>query len=197
MNIDGLDYKDFLPYYLTEKQKIGLGAALKDFSEKTNLYSADFPGEVLQGDLWGRSPLMDFASGQIKNARVLVISNSCDISPENKRELPVYITYAPVIGLAGYAKVLEASGLDKAAIDMKIDAVRTQKVTSMLFLPVGQGMDEEGVALLDRTTSIPYKSFDGHAEKTKLTSLSQVGHYLLSFKLSIHFCRIQEAIARG
>lgn len=197
MNIDRFDYKDFLPYYLTEDQRIGLAAALKDYSEKTNLYTSDFQGEVLQGDLWGKSPLMDFATGQVRAARVLVISNSCDIAPDNKRELPVYITYAPVIGLAGYQRVLESGGLNKAAIQAKIDAVRAQKVTSMLFLPVGQGMDEEGVALLDRTTSIPYKAFDGNGEKTKLTSLSQIGHYLLSFKLSIHFCRMHEGVARG
>ncbi|VVM58931.1 MULTISPECIES: hypothetical protein [Pseudomonas] len=197
MNIDRFDYKDFLPYYLTEEQRIGLAGALKDFSDKTNLYTSGFAGEVLQGDLWGKSPLMDFDSREIKSARILVISNSCDISPDNKRELPVYITYAPVIGLAMYAAALKKSGIDAAVIKAKLQAIREQKITSMLFLPIGHGMDEEGVALLDRTTSIPYKAFNGHAEKSKLTSLSQVGHYLLSFKLSIHFCRMHEAIARG
>lgn len=197
MNIDRFDYKDFLPYYLTEEQRIGLAGALRDFSDKTNLYTPDFPGEVLQGDLWGHSPLIDFASREIKSGRVLVLSNSCDISPENKRELPVYITYAPVISLAGFAAVLKKSGIGDGVIQSKVQSIREQKITSMLFLPVGQGMDEEGVALLDRTTSIPYKAFDAHQEKTKLTSLSQIGHYLLSFKLAIHFCRMQEAIARG
>ncbi|MDH0745774.1 hypothetical protein N5D61_05400 [Pseudomonas sp. GD03842] len=197
MNIDQFDYKDFLPYYLTEEQRIGLASALKDFSDKTNLYTSVFQGETLQGDLWSKSPLMDFPSGQIKQARVLVLSNSCDISPDNKRDLPVYITYAPVIGLAGYVQVLEKHGLDMGAIQAKVEAIRAQKITSMLFLPSGQGMDQDGVALLDRTTSIPYKAFDGHLEKAKLTSLTQVGHYLLSFKLSIHFCRMHEAIARG
>lgn len=197
MNIDRFDYKDFLPYYLTAEQKIGLAGALRDFSEKTNLYTTDFAGETLQGDLWGQTPLMDFPSGKIRSVRVLVISNSCDVSPDNKRELPIYITYAPVIGLAGYASVLEKSGVDVDAIKSKIQSIREQKITSMLFLPVGHGMDEEGVALLDKVTSIPYKAFDNHAEKTKLTSLSQMGHYLLSFKLAIHFCRMHEAIARG
>jgi hypothetical protein len=197
MNIDGFDYKDFLPYYLTEEQRVGLARALKDFSEKTNLYTSEFSAEVLQGDLWGQSPLMDFATGQVRSVRILVLSNSCDIAPENKRELPVYITYAPVIGLAGFAAALQKDGIDDAVIQSKLQSIREQKITSMLFLPAGQGMDEDGVALLDRATSIPYKSFDSHEKKAKLTSLSQVGHYLLSFKLAIHFCRMHEAIARG
>jgi len=197
MNIDRFDYKDFLPYYLTEEQRIGLAGALKDFSDKTNLYTSEFSAEVLQGDVWGQSPLMDFSTGQIKSVRVLVLSNSCDISPDNKRELPVYITYAPIIGLTAFVGALGKAGIDEKSIKSKVQSIQEQKITSMLFLPMGQGMDEEGIALLDRATSIPYKAFDGHEKKGKLTSLSQIGHYLLSFKLAIHFCRMHEGIARG
>lgn len=197
MNIDKFDYKDFLPHYLTEEQKVSLALALRDFSEKTNLYTSEFQHEVLQGDLWGKSPLMDFGSGKFKPTRILVLSNSCDISPENKRDMPVHITYAPVIGLKAYTAALEKSDIDHKVIASKIQSIREQKITGMFFLPAGQGVEEDGIALLDRTTSIPYKIFDGSDEKTKLASLSQVGHYLLTFKLSIHFCRLQEAIPRG
>jgi hypothetical protein len=197
MNIDNFSYKDFLPYYLTEDQKKGLANAMRGFSGHSQLYTQNFQDETLQGDYWAQMPYMDFDSGRKDKIKVLILSNSCDIDQSNSRDLPVYMTYAPIIGLASYEKHLLAKGLDRESVAAKIEAIRTQKITSMIFLPASSEIEDDSVALLDRAISVPYKSFQTETEKRKVTSLNQFGHYLLSFKLSIHYCRMHEGIPRG
>lgn len=197
MDIDNFNYKEFLPFYLTEDQKTGLAGALKDFSEHSKLFSDKFPDDVLQGDCWENTPYMDFATGKKNDIHVVLLSNSCDIDPSNKRDLPVYITYAPVIDFNRYEKLLGASGLDAAKISAKMSAIRGQKITSMMFLPAEGDVAVDRIALLDRAISVPYKAFEDAPNKKKLSSLNQFGHYLLSFKLSIHFCRMHEGLVRG
>ena len=58
MNIDTFNYKDFLPYYLTADQKIGLANAMKNFSGRSQLYTNYFQDDVLQGDYWEKMPLV-------------------------------------------------------------------------------------------------------------------------------------------
>lgn len=196
MNIDNFSYKDFLPHYLTADQKTELAAAMKAFSERSQLYTDKFHGETFQGDYWEKVPYMDY-SGKREKVRVVILSNSCDIDPSNKRDFPVYMTYAPVMGFALYAAALTSRKMDAKVVAKKMEAIRLQKITNMLFLPAGVGVDDECIVLLDRAVSIPYRVFAEEQEKRKITSLNQIGHYLLSFKLSIHFCRIHEGLVRG
>lgn len=197
MNIDSFNYKDFLPYYLTADQKSGLANAMREFSGRSQIYTSHFQDEVLQGDYWEKMPFVDFDSGRKDKIRVLILSNSCDIDPSNPRDFPIHMTYAPIIGLALYEGLLLKSGLDNKVISAKLEAIKTQKITSMIFLPASTDVEVDSIALLDRAISVPYKAFKAETEKRKVTSLNQLGHYLLSFKLSIHFCRMHEAIARG
>lgn len=195
MNIDNFSYKDFLPYYLTAEQKLGLANALKDFSERSHMYTQSFPDLTLQGDYWENIPFMDF-SGKKAPIKVVVLSNSCDIDPGNERDLPVYMTYAPVIGLSKYEQMLVKKGIDGKKVAAKMESIRTQKITNMIFLPASGAVEDETVVLLDRAVSIPYQAFVDTPDRRKVTSLNQLGHYLLSFKLSIHFCRMHEGLAR-
>ncbi|MEE5115721.1 hypothetical protein V2J95_13100 [Pseudomonas alliivorans] len=197
MNIDSFNYKEFLPFYLTEDQKIGLANALKDFSDTSRVFTDKHPEDTLQGDLWEKTPYMDFVSGRKEEIHVLVLSNSCDIDPSNTRDFPVYITYAPVISFSIYKSMLEAKGFDARVVAAKMSSIRGQKITSMMFLPAEGAIGVESIVLLDRTISVPYKAFADAPNRHKLSSLNQFGHYLLSFKLSIHFCRMHEGLARG
>jgi len=197
MNIDTFNYKDFLPYYLTADQKIGLANAMKNFSGRSQLYTNYFQDDVLQGDYWEKMPFVDFDTGRKEKIKVLILSNSCDIDPSNPRDFPIHMTYAPIIGLASYEQLLLKTGLDAKVVAGKIEAIKSQKITSMIFLPASPEVETDSIALLDRAISVPYKTFTAEQEKKKVTSLNQFGHYLLSFKLSIHFCRMHEAIARG
>ena len=196
MNIDSFDAKDFLPYYLTEDQKIGLAQAMKTFPKKSNIFTSLLQDQILQGDCWDKAPIVDVVTGQSDRVRVMLLSNSCDIDPSNKRDLPVSITYAPVIDFDLYRKMLEKQGVDVVSIEAKLNAIREQKITNLFFVPSGN-IDRDGIVLLDRVLSIPYSYFAGLTDKIKLASLNQFGHFLLAFKLSIHFCRLHEGIARG
>lgn len=185
------------PYYLTEHERTELAAALRTFSDKSNLYTFQFPGDVLQGDCFDKIPFYDYTRQKLDFVRVVVLSNSCDIDPSNKRDVPVAITYAPVIRLADYKDALLRAGVASGAVSSKVAEIKRQSITSMLFLPASQSIADECVALLDRVFSIPYSAFVEHSQKTKQFSLNQLGHYLFCFKLSVHYCRLHEAISRG
>lgn len=197
MNIDSFNVENFLPYYLTEDQKIKLAGALKSFSEHSNLYTHLFMDEALQGDCWNKVPYRDFLSGDQFKIHSLIISNSCDISEENDRDFPVNITFAPIFSYSKYENALVKSGIPKASIESKLASIRQQKITHLLYLPAGGNLQESGIAHFDKIFSLPYSIFKKDIDKNKVTTLSQLGHYLLSFKMSIHFCRLQENVPRN
>ncbi|WP_377707234.1 hypothetical protein ACFMKY_06270 [Pseudomonas protegens] len=195
MDIAGFDYKDFLPYYLTEDQKRGLAGALKDYSSVSNIYTQGLQGEVLQGDCWEGVPYIDL-SGRKENIQAIILSNSCDIDQSNSRHTPVYISYAPLFNLEVYESLL-LKKLPEKDVKGAIEAIKSQRTTNVLYLPASVVGTVDSVAMLNMVSSITYKAFEAQAEKRKVRSLNQLGFYLLSFKLSIHFCRMHEAIYRG
>lgn len=195
MNIDNFGYKDFLPYYLTEDQKLGLARALRDFSPSTNIFTQGLQDNTLQGDCWEGVPYMDF-SGAKANIKVLLVSNSCDIDTSNTRHTTTFLSYAPLIDLNAYEKLLNQN-LDHGAVAAKIESIKAQKITNLVYVPASVAGTVDSVALLDRIISVPIKLFQGAEAKRKVFSLNQVGFYLLSFKLSIHFCRMHEGLVRG
>lgn len=197
MDISGFKVEEFLPHYLTADQKIGLAKALADFSSSSNLYSSKFPEDTLQGDCWEGVPYYDFRSGTVADAKAVLLSNSCDMDQNNPRDFPVLVTYAPLLSYAKYEAALRRNGnISEASISGKMDAIRNQRMTNMVYIPAGQGLEEDCIAMLDRASSVPYSMFI-ESRKKKLFSLNQLGHYLLSFKLSVHFCRLHEGIIRG
>jgi len=185
------------PYYLTENERVSLASALKDFSDKSNLYTSNFPAEILQGDCFDKVPYYDYVRNATDFVRVLIVSNSCDIDPSNKRDLPASVTYAPVIRLSDYEAALKRAGVSSSAMTSKVIEIKRQAITNILFLPSGQKINEDCLVLLDRAFSIPYSAFAKSEHKTKTFSLNQLGHYLLCFKLSVHFCRLHEVVSRG
>lgn len=196
MDIDRFSVKDFLPFYLTEDQKVGLADAVKDFSGKSNIYTQALQDEVLQGDCWQNVPFIDI-TGRSGLLNVMLLSNSCDIDQGNDRDLPVNVTYAPLVELSKYEAALEAAKVPEAKLREKVAAIRAQKITSLIYLPALLPGAVERIVQLDKAMSVPYKVFEGQADKRKLFSLNQLGFYLLSFKLSIHFCRMHERVDRG
>src|SRR5262249_8397784 len=119
------------------------------------------------------------------------------ISPENKREFPPRIVFAPLVSLDAYANLLRNSGaVPPEVIENKITSIRKQQVTSLFFVPGGANLQGDHIALLDDLHSLPLKIFLDEQEKSKLFTLGQMGFYLFLLKLSIHFCRFREGIAR-
>lgn len=197
MQISTESIQDQIPYYLTQDAKEGLTRELNNFSNKTNYYTGLYRQDILQGDGWSCLPIINFESGERKSIKGILLSNSCDIDPNNIRELPTKITFAPIIRLNLYEGLLKSKISDPKRISDKILAIKSQRITNLFYLPKGSGLDEEYVALLDDVHTIPYNKFVGQENQIKLFTLNQVGFYLFLFKLSVHFCRFHEKIDRN
>jgi hypothetical protein len=107
MQISEQSIRDNIPYYLTSEQKAGLFKALNDFPHNINYYFSGYENDVLQGDGWKELKIVSFKTGQKESIRGIVLSNSCDVSSKNKRDIPMNITFAPIIPLSEYRKLLE------------------------------------------------------------------------------------------
>lgn len=196
MSISAETIQAQIPYYLTKEQQAGLIKALSEFHRPIQYYIGLYQNELLQGDGWEKLEVIRFEDGARDRIKGIVLSNSCDISPDNKRDTPPKITFAPIIKLASYAQLLLRNGLTQQQIDDRFQAVREQRVNTMFYLPKGGALEEEHVALLDDLHTVPAHAFERVAERKKLFTLSLVGFYLFLFKLSVHFCRFHEEVAR-
>lgn len=188
--------KEQIPYYLTEDKKNALVKALADFPDRFDYYISRYKDEVLQGDGWFGLAAVNFESAQRQPIKGIILSNSCDIDPENRRDLPVNLTFAPIIKLSNYAALLEQHNVDSERIRSKLEAIRLQKVTSCFYLPKGGELADEYIALLDDVHSVPSSSFFTSGSRGKLFTLSQAGFYMFVVKLSLHFCRFHEEVER-
>ncbi|MCB1782206.1 MAG: hypothetical protein KDJ34_19370 [Candidatus Competibacteraceae bacterium] len=196
MQIDTQLIQDQIPYYLSQEAKENLVKALEEFPKNTRYYINLYNNDILQGDGWTSFELINFETGDRKKVKGIVLSNSCDIDPTNKRHTQIKITFAPIIRLERYTKLLKQSGLNDNSIEGKINAVKEQKVTTLFYLPKGNGLDDEYIAILDDLHTVPLDAFKTLTEREKLFTLSQIGFYLFILKLSVHFCRFHENIVR-
>jgi hypothetical protein len=156
-----------------------------------------FEQEMLQGDGWTRLLIRNFETGEKIFINAVVLSNTCDVDPENKRDLPVNIIFAPLVSVGAYINRLVRAGLPRPSIDTKIAAMRRQEVTNIFHVPAGGGLDSEHIVLLGDIHSMPAKIYEEETTKSKIFTLSQAGFYLFILKLSIHFCRFHENLVRA
>lgn len=194
LTLDEID--SYLPTYLTKEQKEGFLRELKDFPN-CNFYMQHMQNEVLQGDGWSGFEIFDFDTGIRRGVRAIVLSNSCDIAPENARAMPTRITVAPLIAASKYERLLVANGIAQSRINSIFEQLRKQLVTSAFYLPKGGALNEDHFAFLEDVHSLPTANFLANTTRGKLYTLSQVGFYLFLMKLSIHFCRMHEGVNRS
>lgn len=186
-----------IPYYLTQEQKIGLASALSDFrTNPASYYINKYLNEILQGDGWSNLEVIRFEDSGRNSIKGIILSNTCDITSENKRPVPAKITFAPIIRLSRYSSKLERAGLTAQQINAKIQAIREQNVTTIFYLPQEGTLDDDYIALLDDVHTIPAKAFEPIQSNDKVFTLSMFGFYLFLLKLSVHFCRFHEEVAR-
>lgn len=196
LNIDSL--KEQIPYYLTSEQKKGLSKALNDFPKGTNYYlgncSDDIKNSMLQGDIF--KELTIFGERGRKEVKGIILSNSCDIDCSNQRDFPAKALFAPLIDLARYKDALLRSGKPQESVDEKINSIIEQRITNIVYLPaIGQMPDS--IVLLDDIYQLKATQLEELLKSdNKQFTLSQVGFYILLFKLSLHFCRFHENVAR-
>jgi hypothetical protein len=202
MTFDADTLRQQIPYYLTaDPNKKALLANLRALLEGANngyFIPKGYDGyasEMLQGDGWPGLQVYSFITNNKMSVRGIVLSNSCDISSENQRVVPPKVTFAPIVKLSRIEERFQERGLDEKKVASRLQAIRAQDVTSMFYLPEDGLLDAEHVALLDDLHSIPVDALAQAAEK--LFTLSMAAFYLFVFKLSVHFCRLQENVDRS
>lgn len=200
MALDQESLKRQIPFYLTGPDQQELIKNLEAITAKkavsyfTNLEY--LKSEILQGDGWRGFELFIFETGKRTEVRGIVLSNSCDISPENERQTPSKIVFAPLVKLSKFRKLLESSKINEERIQAKIDAIKAQKTSNIFFIPASGVVNEDYVIRLDDLHSMPAQSLLVSKSKEKLFTLNQTGFYVFVLKLSVHFCRLQENITR-
>ncbi|MCU0347389.1 MAG: hypothetical protein MUC59_10625 [Saprospiraceae bacterium] len=202
MNINE-DIKTFLPKYLSEESTKTLFQNLGEFPNNVtkSLYTEALKGYdvVFQGDGLSDLLVVNLPDTTINPANAIILSNTCDIDLANKRNFPSQICYAPIFNLGKYkAKLLKEGLKNEESIESHLLEVKQQKVTQILYLPIGGGLSYEGIVFLDRINNCDNKSISRDTLKqNRLFTLSDYGLYLLLLKISIHFSRIQEKVDRG
>jgi hypothetical protein len=190
--------RTYLPYYLTENVKQGIINELNNFhlGEMQYFLTHGFEKEMLQGDAWTRFQVRNFVTGEQLPIIGVVLSNTCDVDPDNKRDLPINITFAPIVPVEAYIALLRTAGVAKTSIDDKIAAIKRQEVTHIFYLPASDKLGTEHLVLLGDIHSMPAAAYQADDRKNKIFTLSQAGFYLFILKLSMHFCRFHENVLR-
>lgn len=197
MEINAESLANQIPAYLTQDQKVVLATALKQWQRSFEYYFSKPEPGVLQGDAWTKVSIRKFDTGERAEVDAIVLSNTCDIDPDNKRHLPIRAIVAPLIPLENYMQALEREGVDAPSISQQIDAIRKQSSTNLFYLPVGSKLTRECIVRFDDVYSLPTKHLgDESLGSQRLLSLSMIGFYLFVFKLSVHFCRMHENVNR-
>ena len=200
MTID--DIKLHLPPYLSVSAKNALKTALQYFpviaSKRFYTNSLRDTQIIYQGDGIKDLIAIDLPATETKIRPGLILSNTCDISPDNKRPFQSRMDYVPIVSLATYEAILKESIDDVQKIDAHISSIRSQEITQIFYLPEFENTLPESIVFLDRIQNLPV----GFVDRTKLTeqrlfTLSDAGHYLFLFKLSFHFTRMQDKVERG
>lgn len=186
------DFKRQLPEYLSLGEKKRILEALKSFPDSFNPYSTGLGGETEQGDVFSSVPVYFYNKNQRKNVAAMVVSNACDISPSNQRNVSVNAVVATVFSLKGYQEALKEK-LSNEKVENVLKAIKGQEVTNLFYLPKHPNCHllEDSVVRFDTLTSIPLDIFLEN-RGSRLVRLSLIGYYLFLFKLSVHFCRFPQ-----
>lgn len=197
MNFTFEEASRYLPPSLAAADLRDLYKDLKKLDEGLRYYSPHAFDFYLQGDAFASVPFLIVKSESIgeKSTTAILLSNTCDVSDDNSHMEPPFVTVAPIIRVSRWRSGLLNLGVKENAIEEKLKAARAHKISSLFLLAQGQGIDEESLVLFQQIQSMPIQRFNV-ASPTRLATLSQAAHWVLTVKLSIHFCRLQEGVNR-
>ena len=194
--------KTYLPQYLSNDSQKELFKELKQFPYNLDhRFYTKYPPKsdiIYQGDGFSGMLMVSLPSTKTGHLPAIILSNTCDLEVSNTRIQDIRILYAPIIKLDNYKRML----LTKAYYNINrvyehLETIRKQRISHIFYLPKGQLLDYEGIALLDRINNFPRSSITNNFIKRKrLFMLSNYGFYLFLIKLSINFSRIREGVDR-
>lgn len=185
-----------MPPYLLPEDKKSLWEELKGFPNDFTYYiGSDFYGDkILQGDAWGEINFFDPVSGNQKQVKGIVLSNTCDVSSDNERVVPMRVLFSPLLDFNKYIRIIaETKGEESAR--STASAIKEQKKSNLMYFPPNNSIALETIASLDNIISLPRDKFLS-SNTEKLFCLNQAGFYLFVIKLSVHLTRFQEGISR-
>lgn len=193
----------YLPKYLSAEDYNVLIKELENFPDNIDNRMYTIIGNdtlICQGDVLNKMPYaeIDNLDRGIIEKECIVLSNTCDINLENQRLFKSRIMYAPLVELSKYREaLLKHSGKTEQQIDNHIESIKKQHISQILYLPECKSF-KESIVFLDKVLNIDSRKIDRlQLKDQRLISLSDYGFYLLLFKISVHFCRLQEKVKRG
>lgn len=196
------DCKIYLPKYLSTESEKELFSGLNDFPDNldSRIYTDYLKNNsiIYQGDALKEMEVINLPDKTIKPVNSLIISNTCDIDPENKRIFPSRVLYTPIINLYKYQNLLiNKSEKSEEQINSHIQSIKKQEITQIFYLPEIKDKIDESIVFFDRTCSYPNELIERDTlTNRRIFSLSDYGAYLFILKLSIHFTRIQDKVER-
>lgn len=201
MNLENL--KLYLPKFLSVESEKLLFENLKNFPKNIDnrLYTTYLKDTsiIFQGDGIKDMLVINLPNTEIKKANSIILSNTCDINSENKRNFPSQIVYAPIFNLSKYEKALKSQSqkTEKQIIE-HIEAIKKQRITQIFYLPkIDENLDES-IIFFDRVNNCSINYLENKKVKDeRIFTLSDYGAYLFIFKMSIHFTRIQDKVDRN
>jgi len=187
----------FLPKYLSPDEQHGLFDEIKRLPNDIAFYDRrrDLDDDLLQGDGWRGLVAINFDSLERKSLSGVIVSNSCDVDIKNKRDISPNVLFAPIIRLSDFGALLKASGKTAYQITERLDTIRSQRITSIFYLPKCDGVIDESLILLDDIHRHPLRNFV-KVDRAKVFTLTQTAFYLFLIKLSVHFHRVNEGVHR-
>lgn len=194
------DVRLYLPKYFSTSDQNRLLSELSSFPNNLDkrFYTNALKDQhiLFQGDGFCDVVMPDINRKEFRTVKGLLISNTCDSSTGNARLYKPFLTFAPIMDLKKYeAGLLER--YENERVISHINSVRQQGVSAYFYLPP-DGVREEYFVRLDCSFSMPLtKDLEVELIRNKFFTLSDYGFYMLLFKLSVHFARVQEAVTRN
>jgi len=193
-------FEKHLPQYLSYDARARLFDALDQFPENIDfrLYTQYLENEkiIFQGDGIKDVIFVVLPSKEYQVTNVIILSNSCDINPENRRNLAINVTYSPIVNLKKYKDLLENKGLEEEKITNHINQLKRQEISNIFYLPENPRI-QESIVFFDRINSSDTSSlYEKDLKDSRLFTLSDYGFYLFLYKIAIHFTRIWESVER-
>ncbi len=187
-----------LPSHLTRGEHAALAKALTGFPINRWYYSTiPTTPELLQGDIWTGLPVLRPDTGETRPVCGILLSNTCDIAQENPREWAYQILFAPIIPLSDFVELLEKNGVEPDRLGSIVRSVKNQETTTILFVPGIAGSFDESICFLDRIHYCSVETFFSVTTRQRKARLNQFGHYVLLYKIAVHFCRFNEGLHRN
>lgn len=147
---------------------------------------------IQQGDGLSNMPFVDLPNqvdednAIVKYGCGLILSRTCDIDMDNSEAAFKRIVYVPVVSLEKYIRVMAEEGLILS--EGQLDAIKNQRTSIYMYIPKGQNLESDSIALLNRMMSC----HNNHVDRKQLEELTTfrlgvTGWYTLLKKINSFF----------